>query len=68
MALIVASLANVFLQMPALTVTVSAVAVLIFSLYLLHDLTNIVRGGASDGRGVGGLVTASRAKDGEPCR
>jgi FtsH-binding integral membrane protein len=46
--LIVASLANIFLQMPALTVTVSAIAVLIFSLYLLHDLTNIVRGGETN--------------------
>ena len=46
--LIVASVANLFLQMPALTVTVSAVSVLIFSLYLLHDLTNIVRGGETN--------------------
>jgi len=46
--LIVASLANIFLQMPALTVTVSAVAVLIFSMYLLHDLSNIVRGGETN--------------------
>ncbi|HSS06662.1 MAG TPA: Bax inhibitor-1/YccA family protein [Rhodanobacteraceae bacterium] len=46
--LIAASLANVFLQIPALTVTVSALAVLIFSLYLLHDLTNIVRGGETN--------------------
>ena len=46
--LIVASLANIFLQMPALTVTVSAIAVLIFSLYLLHDLTNIIRGGETN--------------------
>ncbi len=46
--LIVASLANIFLQIPALAVTVSAVAVLIFSLYLLHDLTNIVRGGETN--------------------
>src|SRR5262252_3559875 len=46
--LIVASIANLFLQMPALTVTVSAIAVLIFSLYLLHDLTNIVRGGETN--------------------
>jgi FtsH-binding integral membrane protein len=46
--LIVASLANIFLQMPALSVTISAVAVLIFSLYLLHDLTNIVRGGETN--------------------
>ena len=46
--LIVASLANLFLQMPALSLTISAVAVLIFSLYLLHDLTNIVRGGETN--------------------
>ena len=46
--LIAASLANLFLQIPALTVTVSALAVLIFSLYLLHDLTNIVRGGETN--------------------
>jgi modulator of FtsH protease len=46
--LIAASLANIFLQVPALAVTISAVAVLIFSLYLLHDLTNIVRGGETN--------------------
>jgi FtsH-binding integral membrane protein len=46
--LIVASLANIFLQIPALSVTISAIAVLIFSLYLLHDLTNIVRGGETN--------------------
>jgi len=46
--LIVASLANIFLQVPALAVTISAVAVLIFSMYLLHDLSNIVRGGETN--------------------
>jgi FtsH-binding integral membrane protein len=46
--LIVASLANLFLQIPALSLTISAVAVLIFSLYLLHDLGNIVRGGETN--------------------
>jgi modulator of FtsH protease len=46
--LIVASLANIFLQIPALAVTISAVAVLIFSMYLLHDLTRIVRGGETN--------------------
>ena len=46
--LIVASLANIFLQIPVLSVTVSAIAVLIFSLYLLYDLTNIVRGGETN--------------------
>jgi len=46
--LIIASIANLFFQVPALAVTISAVAVLIFSLYLLHDLTNIVRGGETN--------------------
>jgi modulator of FtsH protease len=46
--LIVASLANLFFQVPALSLTISAVAVLIFSLYLLHDVSNIVRGGETN--------------------
>jgi modulator of FtsH protease len=46
--LIAASLANIFFQVPALSVTISAVAVLVFSLYLLHDLSNIVRGGETN--------------------
>ena len=46
--LIVASLANIFLQIPALSVTVSAIAVLLFSAYLLHDVSRIVRGGETN--------------------
>ena len=46
--LIVASLANVFLQVPALALTISAVAVMVFSLYLLHDLSSIIRGGETN--------------------
>jgi modulator of FtsH protease len=46
--LIVASLANLFFQVPAVSLTISAVAVLIFSLYLLHDISNIVRGGETN--------------------
>jgi FtsH-binding integral membrane protein len=46
--LIVASLANLFFQVPALSLTISAVAVLIFSMYLLHDVSNIVRGGETN--------------------
>ena len=46
--LIVASLANIFLQVPALALTISAVAVMVFSLYLLHDLSNIIRGGETN--------------------
>lgn len=46
--LIIAMVANIFLQIPALAVTVSAIGVLIFSLYLLHDVSAIVRGGESN--------------------
>jgi modulator of FtsH protease len=46
--LVVAMLANVFLQVPALAVTLSAVAVLVFSLYLLYDVSDIVRGGETN--------------------
>ncbi len=46
--LIVASLANVFFQVPAASLAISAVAVLIFSLYILHDVSNIVRGGETN--------------------
>ena len=46
--LIVASLANIFFQIPALSVTISAIAVLIFSAYILYDLSNIIRGGETN--------------------
>ncbi|HEV3240498.1 MAG TPA: Bax inhibitor-1 family protein [Casimicrobiaceae bacterium] len=46
--LIIAMIANMFLQIPALAVTISAIGVLIFSMFLLHDLSNIVRGGESN--------------------
>ena len=45
--LIVASLANLF-QVPALSLSISAIAVFIFSLYILHDVSNIVRGGETN--------------------
>jgi FtsH-binding integral membrane protein len=46
--LIVASIANLFFQVPAMALTISAIAVMIFSLYLLYDLSNIVRGGETN--------------------
>ncbi len=46
--LIVASLANLFFQIPALAVTLSAITVLIFSAWLLHDLSNLIRGGETN--------------------
>lgn len=46
--LIVASLANLFFQVPAVSLTISAVAVLIFSMYILYDVSSIVRGGETN--------------------
>lgn len=45
---ILASLANIFFQIPALSLTVSAVAVLIFSGYILYDISQIVHGGETN--------------------
>jgi modulator of FtsH protease len=45
---VVASLANLFLAIPVLSVTISAIAVAIFSLYILVDINNIVRGGETN--------------------
>jgi len=46
--LIVASLANLFFQIPALSLTVSAIAVMIFSAYILYDVSQIVHGGETN--------------------
>ncbi|MBA3024588.1 MAG: Bax inhibitor-1/YccA family protein [Gammaproteobacteria bacterium] len=46
--LIVASLANLFFQIPALSLTISAIAVLIFSAYILYDVSQIVNGGETN--------------------
>lgn len=46
--LIVASLANLFFQIPALSVALSAIAVLIFSAYILYDVSRIVHGGETN--------------------
>lgn len=43
--ILLASLANIFFQIPALSLTVSAVAVLLFSGYILFDISRIVNGG-----------------------
>ena len=42
---IVASLANIFFAIPALSLTISAIAVLIFSAYILYDISRIIHGG-----------------------
>jgi FtsH-binding integral membrane protein len=46
--LVVASLANIFFQIPALSLTISAIAVLLFSAYLLYDVSSIVNGGETN--------------------
>ena len=46
--LIIASLGNLFFQVPALALTISAIAVLIFSAYILFDVSQIVQGGQTN--------------------
>ena len=46
--LVVASFANMFFQVPALSLTISAIAVLIFSAYILFDVSRIVHGGETN--------------------
>jgi modulator of FtsH protease len=46
--IVVASVANIWLQMPALMMTVSVLAVLIFSAYMLYDLKRVVDGGETN--------------------
>jgi len=46
--LIIASLANIFFAIPALSLTISAIAVLIFSAYILFDISQIVHGGETN--------------------
>ncbi|MBS4098313.1 MAG: Bax inhibitor-1/YccA family protein [Sulfuricella sp.] len=46
--LILASFANLFFQVPAMALTISAIAVLIFSGYILYDVSQIVHGGETN--------------------
>jgi len=46
--IIVASLANIFLQLPALQLTVSVVAIAIFSAYILFDVQQVINGGETN--------------------
>lgn len=46
--LIVASLANIFLQLPALQLTISVIAIAIFSAYILYDVQQVVNGGETN--------------------
>ncbi len=47
-AALLAIVANMFLQIPALSLTISAVIVVVFSLFLLHDVSRIVNGGETN--------------------
>src|SRR3954470_16175655 len=47
-ALLVATIANMFLQIPALALTISTLVIVVFSLFLLYDLNRIVRGGETN--------------------
>lgn len=46
--LIVASLANIFLQIPAMALALSAIGVLLFSGFILYDVSRIVNGGETN--------------------
>ncbi len=46
--LVIASLANLFFQVPAVALTISAIAVLLFSAYILYDISQIVHGGETN--------------------
>ena len=46
--LIVASVANIWLQMPALFLTVSVLAIVIFSAFMLYDLKRVIDGGETN--------------------
>jgi modulator of FtsH protease len=45
---LVAMVANIFLQMPVLHLVISAAVVLLFSGYILYDISNIVQGGETN--------------------
>ena len=47
-ALLVAMLANLWLQIPALALTISTLVIVVFSLFLLYDLQRIIRGGETN--------------------
>ena len=47
-ALLVAMVANMFLQIPALALAISTLVIVVFSLFLLYDLQRIMRGGETN--------------------
>jgi len=47
-ALVIAMFANMFLQIPALALTISTLVIVVFSLFLLFDLSRIINGGETN--------------------
>lgn len=47
-ALLIAMVANMFLQIPALALTISTLVIVVFSMFLLYDLNRIIRGGETN--------------------
>lgn len=45
---LLAGIANIFFQIPALSLAISAAAVMIFSAYILYDISRIVQGGENN--------------------
>lgn len=48
MVIIVASIANIFLHIPALYLTISVIAIAIFSAYILYDVQQVINGGETN--------------------
>lgn len=48
MIILLAGIANIFLQMPVLQIVISAIAVAIFSAYILYDVQRIINGGETN--------------------
>jgi modulator of FtsH protease len=46
--ILVAALANIFLQLPALVLTISVLAIVIFSAFMLVDLQRVINGGETN--------------------
>jgi modulator of FtsH protease len=47
-ALLIAMVANMFLQIPALALTISTLVIVVFSMFLVYDLQRIMRGGETN--------------------
>ena len=46
--ILLAAVANIFFQIPALSLAISAAAVMVFSAYILYDISRIVQGGETN--------------------